>query len=144
VQRHQQLDHRTPIGIRPVGARLTRAAVNEWVEAEGPSLRDDLVNVSFGGRYRCNDEAQPFIAPDTCAAQRGRQQARLQDLQQSFLRHLRAESRSNNTLRLVSPPTLKMKPVPVISDDELAALPKACNGREFADRRLTDYKAGSA
>ena len=71
-------------------------------------------------------------------------QARLHDLQQSFLRHLRAESRSNNTLRLVSPPTLKMKQVPVISDDELAALPKACNGREFADRRLTDYKAGSA
>jgi site-specific recombinase XerD len=30
---------------------------------------------------------------------------------------------------------LKMKPAPVISDDELAALLKACNGREFADRR---------
>jgi hypothetical protein len=30
----------------------------------------------------------------------------------------------------LSPPTLKMKPVPVITDDELAALLKACNGRE--------------
>jgi site-specific recombinase XerD len=133
--------------------------------------------------------------------------ARLQDLQRSFLRHLRAEGRSPNTLRLygqavtffsrwlesegrtptidelnraairewlavlsdthepgtvkvryrglhrfcswlvdedelgsnpmasLSPPTLKMKPVPVISDDELTALLKACAGREFADRR---------
>jgi site-specific recombinase XerD len=133
--------------------------------------------------------------------------ARLQDLQRSFLRHLRAEGRSPNTLRLygqavtffsrwlesegrtaaldelnraairewlavlsdthepgtvkiryrglhrfcswlveegelpdnpmstLSPPTLKMKPVPVITDDELVALLKACNGREFNDRR---------
>jgi integrase len=35
----------------------------------------------------------------------------------------------------LSPPTLKMKPVPVITDVELIALLKACNGREFADRR---------
>ncbi len=28
-----------------------------------------------------------------------------------------------------------MKPVPVISDDELGALLKACNGRDFVDRR---------
>lgn len=133
--------------------------------------------------------------------------ARLQDLERSFLRHLRAEGRSPATLRLygqavrfycrwlaeqgreptldelnrpairewlaqlseskepgtvkvryrglfrfcawlvdedelvenpmatLSPPTLKMKPVPVITDDELAALLKACNGKEFNDRR---------
>jgi site-specific recombinase XerD len=131
----------------------------------------------------------------------------LQDLQRSFLRHLRAEGRSSATLRLygqavtffsrwlesedrtatldeltrpairewlavlsdthepgtvkvryrglhrfcswlveeqelpgnpmstLSPPTLKMKPVPVITDEELAALLKACNGKEFNDRR---------
>ena len=35
----------------------------------------------------------------------------------------------------LSPPSLKMKPVPVISDDELAALMKACAGKEFNDRR---------
>jgi integrase len=40
-----------------------------------------------------------------------------------------------NPMATLSPPTLKMKPVPVISDDELATLLKACNGREFADRR---------
>jgi site-specific recombinase XerD len=133
--------------------------------------------------------------------------ARLQDLQRSFLRDLRAEGRSPNTLRLygqavtffcrwlesegrtatldelnraairewlavlgedhepgtvkvrhrglyrfcvwlvdedeipanpmakMSPPALKMKPVPIISDDDLAALLKACSGKEFNDRR---------
>jgi site-specific recombinase XerD len=133
--------------------------------------------------------------------------ARLQDLERSFLRHLRAEGRSANTLRLygqavrffsrwlesegriatlselnraairewlavlsdthepgtvkvryrglyrfcvwlveegelsanpmanLSAPTLKMKPVPVVTDDQLGALLKACSGREFADRR---------
>jgi integrase len=34
----------------------------------------------------------------------------------------------------LSPPTLRMKPVPVINDDELAALLKACAGKEFKDR----------
>jgi site-specific recombinase XerD len=133
--------------------------------------------------------------------------ARLQDLERSFLRHLRAEGRSANTLRLygqavrffsrwlesegriatlselnraairewlavlsdthepgtvkvryrglyrfcvwlveegelsanpmanLSAPTLKMKPVPVVTDHQLGALLKACSGREFADRR---------
>jgi hypothetical protein len=42
---------------------------------------------------------------------------------------------SDNPMSTLSPPTLKMKPVPVISDDELTALLKACTGKEFADRR---------
>ena len=33
------------------------------------------------------------------------------------------------------PPTLKMKPVPIVDDDQLAALLKACAGKEFSDRR---------
>jgi site-specific recombinase XerD len=133
--------------------------------------------------------------------------AHLQDLQRSFLRHLRAEGRSQATLRLygqavrffsqwlesegrtatldelnrpairewlavlsethepstvkvryrglyrfcvwlvdedelpsnpmakMSAPTLKVKPVPIISDDDLTALLKACAGKEFNDRR---------
>lgn len=40
-----------------------------------------------------------------------------------------------NPMRTLSPPTLKAKPVPVISDEELAALMKACSGKEFNDRR---------
>jgi hypothetical protein len=40
----------------------------------------------------------------------------------------------SNPTATLSPPTLKMKPVLVITDDELTVLLKACNGREFADR----------
>lgn len=133
--------------------------------------------------------------------------ARLQDLERSFLRHLRAEGKSPNTLRLydqavrffsawleaqgrpatldeltrpairewlaqlserlepgtvkmryrglfrfcvwlvdedeitenpmktLSPPALKMSPVPVLDDDELARLLKTCSGKTFDDRR---------
>jgi len=35
----------------------------------------------------------------------------------------------------ISPPTLKPKPVPVLSDDELTRLIKACSGRDFYSRR---------
>ena len=35
----------------------------------------------------------------------------------------------------MAPPSLTMKPVPIISDDDLAALLKACAGKEFNDRR---------
>lgn len=41
----------------------------------------------------------------------------------------------DNPMRTVSPPEPKSKPVPVLSDDELAALMKSCAGKEFADRR---------
>ena len=42
---------------------------------------------------------------------------------------------TDHPMATLSPPVLRMKPVPVISDDELVALLKACVGREFADRR---------
>lgn len=40
-----------------------------------------------------------------------------------------------NPMEKLSPPTPKAKPVPVLSDDDLAALLKACNGKTFNDRR---------
>lgn len=40
-----------------------------------------------------------------------------------------------NPMRALSPPTPTSMPVPVLSDEELAALLKACSGRGFADRR---------
>ncbi|HEX6759053.1 MAG TPA: hypothetical protein VF086_11715 [Propionibacteriaceae bacterium] len=42
---------------------------------------------------------------------------------------------SSNPMATMSPPTLKMKPVPVVTADDLVALLKACNGKEFSDRR---------
>ncbi|WP_418063962.1 tyrosine-type recombinase/integrase [Pimelobacter simplex] len=38
-------------------------------------------------------------------------------------------------MKTLSPPEPKAKPVPVLADAELAALMKACDGKEFAERR---------
>jgi site-specific recombinase XerC len=43
--------------------------------------------------------------------------------------------RPSNPMAKMSPPTLGMKPVPIINDDDLTALLKACSGKEFNDRR---------
>ncbi len=40
-----------------------------------------------------------------------------------------------NPMRTLSPPALKIKPVPVITDDDLAQLLKVCSGKTFDDRR---------
>jgi site-specific recombinase XerD len=41
----------------------------------------------------------------------------------------------DNPMRTLAPPMSAMKPVPVLSDDQLAALLKTCNGKTFNDRR---------
>ena len=38
-------------------------------------------------------------------------------------------------MKTLSPPQPKMKPVPILSDADLAALLKACSGKDFNDRR---------
>lgn len=45
------------------------------------------------------------------------------------------EELTEHPMAKLSPPEPKAKPVPVLSDDELAALLKACSGKEFSDRR---------
>ena len=45
------------------------------------------------------------------------------------------EEITSNPMAKLSPPTLRMKPVPIISDDDLTALLKACAGKDFNDRR---------
>lgn len=40
-----------------------------------------------------------------------------------------------NPMKTISPPTLRSKPVPVITDDQLTSLLKVCAGKDFQDRR---------
>jgi site-specific recombinase XerD len=40
-----------------------------------------------------------------------------------------------NPMKTLAPPQPKSKPVPVLTDDELTALMKACAGKDFRDRR---------
>lgn len=45
------------------------------------------------------------------------------------------EELAEHPMKTLSPPQPKAKPVPVITDDELARLMKACSGKDFRDRR---------
>jgi site-specific recombinase XerD len=84
---------------------LNRAAIREWLAVLSDTHEPGTVKIRYRGLYRF---CAWLVEEDELAA---------------------------NAMATLSPPTLKMKPVPVITDDELAALLKACNGREFANRR---------
>lgn len=92
---------------------LNRPAIREWLAVLSDTHEPGTVKIRYRGLFR-------------------------------FCRWLVEEDElDSNPMATLSPPTLKMKPVPVISDDELAALLKACNGREFRrpPRRSTHQAA---
>lgn len=84
---------------------LTRAAIRAWLAELGETLEPNTVKTRFRGLYR-------------------------------FCRWLVDEEElTANPMEKLSPPSPAAKPVPVLSDDDLAALLKACSGRTFSDRR---------
>lgn len=84
---------------------MNRAAIREWLAVLSDTHEPGTVKIRYRGLFR-------------------------------FCSWLVDEAElSSNPMATMSPPTLKMKPVPVVTVDQLAALVKACTGREFADRR---------
>jgi site-specific recombinase XerD len=84
---------------------LTRSAIREWLATLSDDHEPGTVNVHYRGLHR-------------------------------FCWWLVDEDElDSNPMSTLSPPELRMKPVPVLSDAELAALLKACAGKEFNDRR---------
>lgn len=76
MQRHQELDHGTPVGTRGVGAPPMRLPVDKGVDGHRPPLLDDLENPAVGRWHRCDDESQPLIAQGPRAQQCGSQPPR--------------------------------------------------------------------
>lgn len=60
---------------------------------------------------------------------------RYRSLQQFFKWALEEEEISESPMARMSPPHVPEEPVPVVSDDELRRLLKACEGTKFEDRR---------
>ena len=84
---------------------LTRPAIREWLAQLGETLESNTVRTRYRGLHR-------------------------------FCRWLVDEEEiDRNPMEKLSPPTPKAKPVPVLSDTDLAALLKACTGKDFNDRR---------
>lgn len=92
-------------GRTAVLSEVNRAAIREWLAVLSDTHEPGTVKVRYRGLFR-------------------------------FCRWLVEEGElDSNPMAGLSPPTLKMKPVPVISDGELTALLKACAGKGFAHRR---------
>ena len=84
---------------------LTRAAIREWLAQLADAQEPSTVKTRYRGLFR-------------------------------FCGWLVDEEEiPANPMRTMSPPEPRPKPVPVLSDAELAALVKACDGKEFANRR---------
>lgn len=90
----------------PVLDELTRAAIREWLaQLSERGLEPGTVKTRYRGLFR-------------------------------FCGWLVDEGElEENPMAKLSPPVPKAKPVPILSDEELAALLKACGGKEFSDRR---------
>ncbi len=86
-------------------SELTRPAIREWLAQLGETLEPNTVRTRYRGLSR-------------------------------FCRWLVDEEElTKNPMEKLSPPSPAAKPVPVLSDEELAQLLKACAGKGFADKR---------
>lgn len=84
---------------------LTRDGIREWLGALTDRVESATVRTRYRGLYR-------------------------------FCAWLADESEiATNPMKGMTPPTSRDKPVPVLTDDELTRLLKACAGKTFADRR---------
>jgi site-specific recombinase XerD len=92
-------------GREPVLAELNRAAIREWLAQLADVNEASTVKTRYRGLFR-------------------------------FCGWLVDEEELEvHPMKNLSPPQPKTKPVPVLTDDELAALMKVCGGKDFRDRR---------
>lgn len=99
--------HLTERGIEPTLDALTRANIRDWLA----TLQEDKQPATVKTRYRGLFRFCGWLVDE-------------------------GEIEAHPMTKL-APPTLPSAPVPVLSDEELAALLKACNGKAFADVRDT-------
>jgi site-specific recombinase XerD len=122
--RHLRAEGRSPATLRLYGQAVT--FFSRWLEGQGRVATLDELN---------RPAIREWLAVLSDTHEPGTVKVRHRGLFR-FCSWLVDEGEpAENPMRTLSPPTLKMKPVPVITDDELAALMKACAGKEFNDRR---------
>lgn len=92
-------------GIAPTLDNLTRANIRDWLAELAADREPTTVRTRYRGLFR-------------------------------YCGWLLAEEEINkHPMQGMSPPTAQAKPVPVLTDDELAALMKSCRGNTFENRR---------
>jgi site-specific recombinase XerD len=123
------LRHLRAEGLSPNTLRLYGQAVtffSRWLESEGREATVDEMNRAA---------IREWLAVISDTHEPGTVKVRYRGLYRFCGWLVDEDELPSNPMNTLSQPTLKAKPVPVISDDELTALLKACAGKQFNDRR---------
>jgi site-specific recombinase XerD len=122
--RHLQAETLSPNTLRLYGQAVT--FFSRWLESEGRTATLDELNRAA---------IREWLAVLSETHEPGTVKIRYRGLYRFCVWLIDEDELPSNPMAKMSPPTLTMKPVPIISDDDLAALLKACAGKEFNDRR---------
>ena len=122
--RHLRAEGRSPATLRLYGQAVT--FFTRWLEGQGrPATLDELARPAI----------REWLAVLSDTHEPGTVKVRYRGLHRFCSWLVDEDELDINPMSTLSPPTLKMKPVPLVDDDQLAALLKACAGKEFRDRR---------
>ena len=122
--RHLRAEGRSPATLRLYGQAVT--FFSRWLESEGREATLDELN---------RPAIREWLAVLSDTHEPGTVKVRYRGLFRFCVWLVDEDELPSNPMKTLAPPALKMKPVPVLSDVELAALLKACAGKEFNDRR---------
>jgi site-specific recombinase XerD len=122
--RHLQAETLSPNTLRLYGQAVR--FFSRWIESEGRTATLDELNRAA---------IREWLAVLSETHEPGTVKIRYRGLYRFCVWLVDEDEFPSNPMAKMSPPTLTMKPVPIISDDDLAALLKACAGKEFNDRR---------
>jgi site-specific recombinase XerD len=122
--RHLQAETLSPNTLRLYGQAVR--FFSRWIESEGRTATLDELNRAA---------IREWLAVLSETHEPGTVKIRYRGLYRFCVWLVDEDELPSNPMAKMSPPTLTMKPVPIISDDDLAALLKACAGKEFNDRR---------
>ena len=122
--RHLRAEGRSPATLRLYGQAIT--FFSRWLEGQGREATLDELNRAA---------IREWLAQLSESHEPGTVKVRYRGLHRFCSWLVDEDELEANPMATLSPPTLKMKPVPLVDDDQLAALLKACAGKEFSDRR---------
>ncbi len=122
--RHLRAEGRSPATLRLYGQAVT--FFSRWLEGQGREATLDELNRAA---------IREWLAQLSESHEPGTVKVRYRGLHRFCSWLVDEDELEANPMATLSPPTLKMKPVPLVDDDQLAALLKACAGKEFSDRR---------
>jgi len=122
--RHLRAEGRSPATLRLYGQAVT--FFSRWLQSQNRKATVDELNRAAIREWLAvlNDEHQA-----------GTVKVRYRGLFRFCTWLVEEGELPDNPMTTLSPPELRKKPVPVVTDDELAALLKACVGKDFNDRR---------